>query len=91
MNRAHKNESPAVTVQFVDQKIDTSILTPNGETQKSFATMAAQFAIAGHTLQKQHRADDGRVTYLVSRWGQSRTFSAWHDVQAFMTQIGGAK
>ena len=64
---------------------------PNFETEKSFATMAAQFAIKGHTLQKQHRADDGRVSYLVSRWGQSRTFTHLHDVQAFLTQIGGTK
>ena len=64
---------------------------PNFETEKSFATMAAKFAIKGHTLQKQYRADDGRVSYLVSRWGQSRTFTNLHDVQAFMTQIGGTK
>ena len=59
--------------------------------QKTFTTIQAQFALKGHTLQKQNRADDGRIAYLVSRWGQTRTFSHWHDLQAFLTQIGGAK
>ena len=66
------------------------IVSPNRETEKSFATMAAKFAIKGHTLQKQYRADDGRVSYLVSRWGQSRVFADWHDVVGFLAQIGGA-
>ena len=66
-------------------------MSSNTTEAKPFATMAAQFAIQGHTLQKQHRADDGRVSYTVSRWGQNRTFSHWHDLQAFLTQIGGAK
>jgi hypothetical protein len=37
------------------------------------------------------RADDGRVTFTVSRWGQSRAFTAWHDVLGFLAQIGGAE
>ena len=59
--------------------------------QKTFTTIQAQFALKGHTLQEQYRADDGRVSYLVSRWGQSRTFTHLHDVQSFLTQIGGTK
>ena len=54
------------------------------------ATMKAKFALLGHTLQASTRADDGRVTYTVSRWGQSRCFTSTHDVQAFLAQIGGA-
>lgn len=58
--------------------------------EKTFATIAAKFALKGHALHRTVRADDGRVTYTASRWNQSRTFSYWGDVLAFLTQIGGA-
>jgi hypothetical protein len=41
-------------------------------------------------LHRTVRADDGRVHYVASRWGQSRVFAHWNDVLAFLTQIGGA-
>lgn len=55
---------------------------------KHFATLQAQFALKGHTLKKD--TSDGKKIYTVSRWGQSRVFSHWHDVQAFFAVIGGA-
>jgi hypothetical protein len=58
----------------------------NGE----FHTIAARFALKGHALHQSTRAGDGRVTFIVSNWGQSRMFSHWNDVTAFLTQIGGA-
>ena len=58
--------------------------------EKTFHTIAAKFALKGHALHRSVRADDGRVTYTASRWNQSRTFSYWGDVLAFLTQIGGA-
>lgn len=58
--------------------------------EKTFANIAAKFALKGHALHRTVRADDGRVTYTVSRWNQSRAFTTWHDVLAFLTQIGGA-
>ena len=56
---------------------------------KTFHTIAAQFAMQGHALHRTVRADDGRVTFTVSRWNQSRAFTHWNDVLAFLTQIGG--
>lgn len=56
---------------------------------KTLATLKAQFALRGHTLEVQHRAD--RPLYIVSRWGQSRTFSHFGDLEAFLRQIGGAQ
>ena len=56
----------------------------------TLANLKAAFALKGHTLTTSLRADDGRVTYSVTRWGQSRTFSHLNDVTAFLTQIGGA-
>jgi hypothetical protein len=46
------------------------------------------FARCGHILQRQYRADDGRVTFVVTRLGHARMFSDWHSVQAFLTQVG---
>ena len=56
---------------------------------KTFHTIAAKFALKGHALHRTVRADDGRVTFTVSRWNQSRAFTHWNDVLAFLTQIGG--
>ena len=62
--------------------------TPDG-TGKTLATVAAAFALKGHALRTTTRADDGRITYTVSRWDQSRVFTHWNDVLAFLTQVGG--
>lgn len=54
---------------------------------KAFATLAARFALAGHTLTRSNPAD-GAVLYYAGRWGVSR---ALHDLDAaaqFLTQIG---
>lgn len=56
---------------------------------KTFHTIAAKFALKGHALHRTVRADDGRVTFTVSRWNQSRAFTHWNDLLAFLTQIGG--
>ena len=62
---------------------------PGVPDDKTLATIAAAFALKGHALRTTTRADDGRVTYTVSRWNQSRAFTHWNDVLAFLTQIGG--
>ena len=56
---------------------------------KAFATLAARFALAGHTLTHSNPAE-GAVLYHAGRWGLSRTL---HDLDAaaqFLKQIGGA-
>ena len=64
---------------------------PGVPDDKTLHTIAAKFALKGHALNRTVRADDGRVTFTVSRWGQSRAFTAWHDVLGFLAQIGGAE
>ena len=59
--------------------------------EKTFHTIAAKFAMKGHALNRTVRADDGRVTYTASCWNQSRAFTHWNDVLAFLTQIGSAE
>lgn len=92
MSARQENESPGTTGQFVNLKTNAASLTTAenlSNIQKQIATLQAQFALHGHTLQTSKR--DGRVTYSVSRWGQSRCFTNTHDLQAFLVQIGGAQ
>ena len=89
----HKNESPVAAGQVVNLKTDTTILAAHGvlsNHQKQVANLRAQFALRGHSLQIVTRAEDGRETYRVSRWDQSRCLTSLHDVQGFLNQIGGA-
>ena len=89
MKAPQKAQSPRATGQSADETKDTAIFAPAEPADKSFATMQAAFALRGHSLTRSRRADDGRITYTVSRWGQSRAFSHWHDVCALLVQIGG--
>ena len=59
----------------------------SNEEPKDYATMRAQFALRGHVLNRSHRVPDGRITYTVARWNQSRNFSHLNDVQAFLNQV----
>jgi hypothetical protein len=60
-----------------------SPITPN---LKEFSEVAAKFASRGHDLsciQCEHRD-----LYYVSRNGQARVMSTWHDVKSVLVQIG---
>ena len=56
---------------------------------KAFATLAARFALAGHTLTRSNPAD-GAVMYYAGRWGLSRALHDLHAAAQFLTQIGGS-
>ncbi len=58
----------------------------NGEC-KEFVTLQAKFALLGRDLTRCHRARDGRISYAVTRWGESRYFTHLHDVGAHLVQI----
>ena len=64
---------------------------PGVPDEKAVATTAAKFALRGHALHRTVRDDDGRVTHPARRWGESRAFTAWHDVLGFLAQLGGAE
>lgn len=89
MSAPLKSESPGGTGQVANLKTDATSLDAAQNLSKQIATLQAQFALHGHTLQTSKRADDGRVSYTVSRWGQSRCFTCTHDLQAFFVLIGG--
>ena len=57
--------------------------------EKTFATLAARFALAGHTLTRTNPSD-GAVIYYASRWCCTRAFNDLQTAANFLTQIGGA-
>ena len=55
---------------------------------KAFATLAARFALAGHTLTRINPADGGAM-YYAGRWGLSRALPDLQAAVHFLAQIGG--
>lgn len=89
MQAPQMRESPLAGGQFADENTEgKSIIGAGLDYGKRLATLKAQLALRGHQLHEVNRA--GQVLYVVSRWGQSRTFSQLNDVDAFLRQIGGA-
>lgn len=62
----------------------TPILGPQRLDRNEFETLCERFGRRGYTLQRVFRADDGRVTYHVSRTVGTRIFSHPHDLGAFL-------
>ena len=55
---------------------------------KAFASLAARFALAGHTLSRSNPAD-GAGLYYAARWGMSRALPDLQAAAHFLVQIGG--
>lgn len=56
---------------------------------KTFSTLQAQAARAGHELTASRHDGTSLVLWQVSRWGQSRQFSEWSELCSFVAHIGG--
>ena len=54
---------------------------------KAFTSLAARFALAGHTLTRSNPAD-GAVMYYAGRWGFSRALPDLQAAAHFLAQIG---
>ena len=65
-----------------------TIINGSAQTSNTFSTLAAEFALKGHTLH-QTNPTDGPVTYWAERWGLVRHLPTLHDVALFLAQIGG--
>ena len=62
---------------------------PTGQVEgKAFASLAARFAVAGHTLTRSNPAD-GAAMYYAGRWGLSRALPDLQAAAHFLAQIGG--
>ena len=55
---------------------------------KAFASLAARFALAGHTLSRSNPAV-GAGLYYAARWGMSRALPDLQAAAHFLAQIGG--
>lgn len=68
----------------------TAILEPQAIGRKEFDTLRARFARRRYVLQRVYRADDGRVTYHVTRNTQTRVFGHPHDLAGFLAVVEGS-
>ena len=60
---------------------------PTGQRRgKAFATLAARFALAGHTLTRSNPAD-GPMIYFVGRWGWQQALPDLEAAERFLTRI----
>lgn len=58
--------------------------------RKEFATLAAQFALAGHGLIRSNPAD-GAAGFYATRWGMIKFLPTLDAARAFLKQIGGSQ
>ena len=61
--------------------------TPDAQC-KEFKTLAAGFALAGHTLRRSD-PKDGALSYWAERWGLVRYLPTIDAARRFLDQIGG--
>lgn len=74
------------TKSTVKATIDVPIVSDSQRQRKAFVTLQAQFARLGFELKsRQHPA--GVTLFEVSRHGQTRVFSHFGDVGAYLTQL----
>ena len=66
-----------------------AILGPHTIGRKEFDTLRARFARRRYVLQRVRRADDGRVSFHVTRNTQTRVFSHPHDLAGFLAVVEG--
>ena len=93
MSAPHKSECQSGDWQDAEKSSNTTIVAPAcflSNQEKSYASIKARFALKGHTLQRIYRPADDCTLYVVGKWGHSRVFAHWRDVQGFLAQIGGA-
>jgi hypothetical protein len=80
------NKKPAESANYSAGHTDKHILP----TDKDFATLSAQFVLAGHTLTRSI-APEGKVLYHANRWGMSRSMPNVVAAEQFLAQIGAPK
>lgn len=52
-----------------------------------YVGLQSRFATLGRQLTRSHRADDGRISYVVMHFDESRYFTHLHDVRAHLAAI----
>jgi len=69
------------------EAVDAAVVS--AEIDGEFASLAAQFALAGHALIR-NGPDDGLAPFVAMRWGWIRPLASLDEARAFLRQIGGA-
>ena len=81
-------EIPTGSANYPAGHTDSQIVPNPADTSKAFASLAARFALAGHTLTRSNPAD-GAAMYYAGRWGLSRALPDLQAAAHFLAQIGG--
>lgn len=72
----------------VESKENTPIVADQTAANKRFATLAAQYALAGHGLIKS-QAGHGTAPYYATRWGAIQPLESLDAADAFLRRITG--
>lgn len=73
----------------LDSERRAGCMSAAGKPDKAFATLAAEAALLGITLQRF--PDAGAERYSVSRWGKSRDFDTLDEVLQLLEVMTGAR
>ena len=75
---------------FTSRHNDLNFPTADRVQQRRFATLAAQFALAGYSLIGRNSAE-GAVAYYAMRWGYLKVMPTLDAAHVFLMQIGGMR
>jgi hypothetical protein len=81
-------EMPTGSANYPAGHTDRPIVQNPAGAGNDFASLAARFALAGHTLTRSNPAD-GAAMYYAGRWGMSRALPGLQAAAHFLAQIGG--
>jgi hypothetical protein len=81
-------EMPTGSANYPAGHTDSLIVPNPAGAGNDFASLAARFALAGHTLMRSNPAD-GAALYYAGRWGLSRALPDLQAAAHFLAQIGG--
>ena len=84
-----QRKKPTGSANYLAGHTDRQMVANPAVADKAFATLAARFALAGHTLTRSNPAD-GALMYYAGRWGMSRALPHLQAAEQFLGQIGGA-
>ena len=81
-------EKPTGSANYPAGHTDNQIVPSPAGAGNDFASLAARFALAGHTLSRSNPAD-GATMYYAGRWGMGRALPDLQAAAHFLAQIGG--
>ncbi len=87
-----KEKAPGAcdTEGFTNQYNNRNSPTTDRVQQRRFATLAAQFALAGYSLIRSN-STEGAVAYYAMRWGYLEVMPTLDAANVFLMQIGGMR